>query len=203
MLNQLVDGVFLINMDQHADRLAAATQAFQQIGETFERFPGCAVNGGASYSDRVAGCRKSHIEILKLARDRGYRSVAVFEDDIEFAPNFMARLPEVQDFIQRNAWQLMYLGGSHYKDQHEMVQPNVSRVRNTFTTHAYFAHSSIYDAVISQEKTSAPIDNIYVQGIQAAGRSYCIRPNIAFQRAGRAYISGNLVDYHWIREGQA
>lgn len=64
---------FYINLDYRTDRRAEVERELEGFG--MERF------SAIRHSDGLAGCAMSHVACLKLARERGYPEVLIFEDD--------------------------------------------------------------------------------------------------------------------------
>ena len=73
-----IDGIFYINLDHRTDRRAEIEGELSRFDLKFERFPAIAHKIGG------VGCGTSHLEVIKLAKKRGYKNVVIFEDDIEF-----------------------------------------------------------------------------------------------------------------------
>jgi hypothetical protein len=91
-----IDKVVYINLNkrtdrrQHIESLLSTYDIPAQRFEAIEHFP----NGSANMSlFGLYGCGQSHLAVLKLARDNGWRNVMILEDDILF------NLPK-QDFEQ-------------------------------------------------------------------------------------------------------
>ncbi|WP_255509366.1 glycosyltransferase family 25 protein [Oceaniovalibus sp. ACAM 378] len=56
------------------------------------------------------GCFLSHKSVLEQTLSAGERSVIICEDDLDFAPDFLSRLPAVLDIMGREAWDFFYAG---------------------------------------------------------------------------------------------
>ena len=61
-------------------------------------------------SPGARGCFLSHLAVLNLARNAGYRRVLVLEDDCEFAPDFADRQEAIAGRLESTAWGMAYLG---------------------------------------------------------------------------------------------
>jgi GR25 family glycosyltransferase involved in LPS biosynthesis len=77
MANSIEKAIY-INLDQHVEKRNVMENQLKYFDLDFERFPGLygPVDG--------IGCAKSHLEALKLARQRGYKNVLIMEDDVLF-----------------------------------------------------------------------------------------------------------------------
>ena len=80
-MSQYISHIFYINLDYREDRREEIESelAKYELLEKSERFPGIrVVNQG------ILGCTKSHLGVIKLAKERGYKNVLILEDDFEF-----------------------------------------------------------------------------------------------------------------------
>ena len=76
-----IDHVFFINLEKRQDRLDHILKEFErmQFSNPPERFDAIPTEGFG-----ILGCTISHCEVLKLAHERKYKNVLIFEDDFEF-----------------------------------------------------------------------------------------------------------------------
>ena len=73
-----IDFIFYINLEKRADRREQIETELKKMEITAERFVGIPFEPG------IVGCGKSHLEVLKLAKDRKYKNVLILEDDFTF-----------------------------------------------------------------------------------------------------------------------
>src|SRR5687768_5014284 len=101
LLWQLIDGVFVVNLDQRPDRWTEFQAAAQSIipAEKLHRLSACVGRDLSGFGQRPwfrggkrdntwagrAGCLQSHRRALLKAREAGWRTVLLLEDDAEFA----------------------------------------------------------------------------------------------------------------------
>ena len=157
---KLIDAVLVINLDHRADRWAQFQQAVAGIipPEKILRIPAVVGKEIIGYGTRPwfrsrkrdltwaarAGCVLSHRRALTTARDRGWQTVLILEDDVSIEPAFgqlagalaatLAKSPE--------AWQICYLGFTEplapcrviaaLDDSHQLCE-----ISGCTTTHAY------------------------------------------------------------------
>jgi GR25 family glycosyltransferase involved in LPS biosynthesis len=85
-----IDKVFYINLDRREDRRTHIEFLLESYGIPAERF------AAIPHEHGLYGCGLSHLAVLKLARDRGYKNVLILEDDIlinvDSREDFNARL---------------------------------------------------------------------------------------------------------------
>src|SRR5262245_56497643 len=88
----LADRIVVINLDRRPDRLRAFTGQADRTPELtgWIRFP--AIDGKGKGLGGTSACRQSHVEVLTAAVRDGVETLAVFEDDALFRPDFSDRL---------------------------------------------------------------------------------------------------------------
>ena len=217
-LNAFVDRIFVINLDHRSDRWEQVRQELRQNNITnFERFSGirpCVSQlppqwkrvkpakkeaNLTKYQLGVAGCKLSHYYIVLLAKLRGYRSIIILEDDVQFAPNWKGIWSEfIKELYKKPpSFKMIYLGGKDVKV--EPYSRHIKRVKSIKTTHAYCITSDIFDFVVDTLlKYSGEIDNFYIKYVQSQCPCYRISPGILIQRDGYSDILGQKVSYRTI-----
>ena len=70
---------FVVNLERRPDRLEHIQKEMDYMGWDYELFKAVDLNNHG-------GCTLSHTEIIKIAKERGYDSVMVIEDDCTFLP---------------------------------------------------------------------------------------------------------------------
>ena len=77
-MSHLIDKIIYINLDKRTDRKAEIEQELQHNNLRFERFPAIQTPEGC------IGCSLSHLQVVKLAKERGYNNILILEDDFMF-----------------------------------------------------------------------------------------------------------------------
>jgi glycosyl transferase family 25 len=135
---------FYINLDYRADRRTEVEKELTEKDIEFERFPAFKTTPGC------IGCSLSHIAVLKLARERCYESVMIFEDDFMFLiskeelDHLISRLPPSYDVVM-----LSYniLQSTHH-------DATFDRVQDVQTASGYIVHSRFYDQLIEHSEVA-------------------------------------------------
>lgn len=98
------------------------------------------------------GCRASHLQVLKIARERNYKRIFILEDDVQIDVD-PSEILTLNDYIL-NDWDMLYFGGliEHY-------------FRNQIVLgHAYCLNNTIFDDIINMCVPSGmEIDNFYAK----------------------------------------
>jgi GR25 family glycosyltransferase involved in LPS biosynthesis len=77
-MSKHIDQIFYINLNDRPNRKAFMEEQLQLLDIPFERFP------AVDSRKNGVGCTRSHLEIYKLARERGYKTILILEDDFQF-----------------------------------------------------------------------------------------------------------------------
>lgn len=106
----------VINLPSRADRRAEFSIELNRVGLSFDHpqvriFDAIrpdAPDGFPSIGAR--GCFLSHLGILRQATASGQDKVLICEDDMDFTPDALSRLPGLLDRLQADDWSLFYGG---------------------------------------------------------------------------------------------
>jgi GR25 family glycosyltransferase involved in LPS biosynthesis len=224
-----------LNMDGRGDRKRDIEESFaatKWVG--LERFP--AVNG--SSDPRVAllcpahesprgmvkygscrgrtGCKLSHLGALRLARDRDYPSIAIFEDDFVFHASTSLRPGDLQQAVRLvmariRDWDVIVLSGKYKRanmnratwvplgDPHganstQTTGHVVVRLYKSFLTTAYIVNSSYIPVLAANMEEcdtarGGAIDLCW-GGLQGRDRWYAVNPVLGVQTEGFSDLRG-------------
>lgn len=166
----LIDGVFVINLDQRSDRWVQFQQnvnglipagKIRRLSARWGRdIPGFGqrpwFRGGkrdGTWAAR-AGCTESHRQAMLQARSAGWQTFLVIEDDAVFTPAFAALLPPLTEKLSQHDWQICYLGFTEpwspvrslggLAGDHALFE-----VQGCTTTHAYLVRAAARDWIIN------------------------------------------------------
>jgi glycosyl transferase family 25 len=110
--------IFIINLPARTDRQAEIAAELKAIRlslddanlELFHAVRPDAPEGFPSIGAR--GCFMSHLGVLRTAQQLGLQRVAIFEDDLDFAADFNARIASIIERLESTNWSMFY-GGYH------------------------------------------------------------------------------------------
>lgn len=195
------DHAFCINLDKRTDRWEASQKQFKRIGIDVERVSGVdgfAIQGDFSIRPGEVGCLKSHMKVLELAKERGYKSFLLLEDDVEFANDFHERFNIIEPQIPE--YEMLYFGSNPHSGGREEISPNINRIIYTFAAHCVIFKDSCLDDILNDlhgPMTNA-VDVVYGRH-QVTHPAFCIKPALAWQRKDFSDINQQIVDYEFIR----
>ncbi len=209
--SRLADGVLVINLDHRPERMErfAAMADLTEMLRGWERLP--AVNGvGLSDYGRPpwfrqrsrdkcwagrAGCTLSHRKAIEHARDMGWESVLILEDDIQPGESFAAA---ARDFLTKTAaltlpWSACYLGLSQQVGPCRKLA-NLDDARSLYQvfgctgTFAYILRRDSYDWLLEQLPTvetvwawvarHRAIDRWYARNLSRRFTVLAVSPNL-------------------------
>lgn len=193
-MNNFFDAIYCINLDKRHDRWERVSKSFKNNNIDVIRFP------AIEHKDGRIGCIKSHVEILKIAKERNLKNVLIFEDDVVFinsvVDNTFEQLP--------NDWETCYIGANLHTNLIK-YSDNLFTIKQAFSTHAIAYNNTIFDFIINKYDNIEKLDNyadIYdvwlSNNIQPRNKSYIIYPLVAIQEKGYSDIEHNFIDYSFI-----
>jgi len=190
MVDSRFHKVFYINLDRRPDRRAHIEHQLEQMGfDSYERFPAIDRPGQG-----IVGCGYSHLAVLKLARERNYPNVLIFEDDFTFVVSPEQFSETITAFFESPVGQDydVCMLGYNLRDYDLCPDtPFMTRVRYAQTASGYLVHSRYYDALIELYEHAIPLlektgqhwvyaNDVVWKSLQAKDRWFCFT-----QRFGR------------------
>lgn len=216
------DNIFIINLDHRADKWKLVTSELNKVGITkYERFSAIKPNledvseiykkniaarnnsdgPDETYIVGVMGCKLSHIEVIKLAKERHYKRVLVLEDDVAFRKDATHIFTNaVQQLSTLPTWHMIYFTGNH-GNRFTKVAPNLIKLRGSHSTVGYGASERIYDEIIDNAYDYPyHIDLFYKDKIHPKFACYCIMPHLVWNVNGYSDIEQGYRDYRVLKK---
>jgi glycosyl transferase, family 25 len=232
IINEYVDKIFVINLESRKDRLNKIVDELEKNNiNNVKIFKGICPkinikldyeNILEDYSNKtydlieydwkktknmiclqgIVGCKASHIEIIKIAKQNNYDSILILEDDIEFTNNWQNDFENTMISIKNDKinYDILYLTCNHLITYDE-INNYLVKPKYGLQTCGYIINSSIYDYIIETAMNSGmTIDVYYCEYIQKNPlyNTYCIMPNIINQIIDFSTIENRMVDYSTI-----
>lgn len=167
----MIDGVLVVNLDSRPDRWQQVQALANGLipAEKLQRLPATAGINLPGYGERPwfrgrkrdktwagrAGCALSHRAAIAHARQSGWRSVLILEDDIEPSPSLPAVLASLPAALSANDWDVCYLGYtdpvSPYRTLAELPEGHaLCQVSGCSTTHAYILRDTTFEWLLGR-----------------------------------------------------
>jgi hypothetical protein len=141
---RLFEGVILINLDGRPDRLQRSRSELQRVD-----LDGCVTRMSAvGHENGQYGCSLSHLEAVRYARWKGWRSVLILEDDIKFCETFARDAPPALLELRALEWGIFQFGAMIEPQSIEGMTPHLVRFRQGHAAHALALHARTYDFLI-------------------------------------------------------
>jgi len=197
--------IIYINLNKRTDRRELIEEELNNYKLKYERFE--AIDG---QNFGLYGCLLSHLNVLKIARERGYKNVLILEDDF----TFLVSKEELEDNLNRffncdiglnyNVCMLSY-NLHEYKDIDNMV---VSKVLFAQTASGYIVNSNYYNKLIELFEWAVPLlldtgkhwlyaNDIVWRDLQKTDNWYYFKTRIGKQCAGYSDNSNCYNDYNY------
>lgn len=157
MLNKII----YINLDKRTDRREEIEDELIRYGllntnikdNLVERFPAVSTPGRG-----ILGCTYSHLEVCKLARNRGYKNILILEDDFIFLINkkeFYENLDKL--FTQQIKFDVCMLAYNNIQPPLPTEYHFLMKTVEAQTASAYILNESVYEKFIELYEWAAPL----------------------------------------------
>lgn len=150
LFNQVFPNKICINLESRPDRAQHAYDQFENQNvlnvERFNAIDSSRFNNGMNpiYQAELA-CSFSHIDCIKLAKQKGLESIVVFEDDVVFENDFNKMFESYWPQVPKN-WDILFLGHQALEKPIKITD-NVCKVEKCVLMHAYCINSRIYENI--------------------------------------------------------
>jgi GR25 family glycosyltransferase involved in LPS biosynthesis len=193
-LNDIFPNIFVINISNNTERRDHIINELQNIN--FQFLEAIVPNIRHPKKRQKLGNRLSHLKAIQIAKSNSWPNILVFEDDIVLDHGFMKPplLKQIHDFISREAWACLYLGGRHRTFPQQTGYSNIRDAKRVIGTHAIAYNSQYYDQFINlydqKKKRKIPID-YFLSGNQKSTNNFLIShpcyssyPVFIYQKSG-------------------
>jgi hypothetical protein len=191
-----VDHVVYINLDHRTDRRAQiiATLAPHFPPEKVTRFSAVRRDCG------ILGCVESHIAVLEMAKEKGWKNVLVLEDDAVWDTDFTTAYECLKRLVE-SPYDSIVFGGHNTRWDEKTL-----RLLRTFGTEAYLIQSHYYDTLIDNLKESkAMLEtsgrawehglDVHMNALYKTDKWYAVVPGLMKQLPGYSDIRKEVVTY--------
>ncbi|RZK49212.1 MAG: glycosyltransferase family 25 protein [Pedobacter sp.] len=162
-----LDQIYIINLKRRPDRLKLFYEYNSHILEGLNNIKVIEAVDGNEIKDAnwefeigALGCLKSHYNVIKDAKAKGFKDILILEDDISFTSDALIRLEKGYNELPEN-WEFLYLYANHLKSPIPHSE-SLERISCALSTAAYMINHKSYDLLIEIiERESKQIDVIY------------------------------------------
>jgi GR25 family glycosyltransferase involved in LPS biosynthesis len=153
-MSKYIDKIFYINLDKRTDRREKIEKQLNEYGLEYERYSAIPTPHSG-----IVGCGYSHLNVLKIARERGYKNVLILEDDFEFVVSkeeFEKQLIKLfESGLQFDVCMISYI----IKNSQEAAPeyPFVRRILDGQTASGYIVKQHYLDELINLYEWAIPL----------------------------------------------
>ena len=134
-----ISGVLYINLDRDKERRKLMEKEMERIGIPAQRFKAIQNKNG------WAGSTLSHRRCVEIAKEKGWKNVLIFEDDIFFIKDKMQTYKELRKALKKEC-DILYLGLT--VDTEQEPEEDIYRVNGGWGLYAYIVNKSCYDKIL-------------------------------------------------------
>lgn len=152
------------------------------------------------YRKGAFGCMNSHLQIIFMARAKGYKRILILEDDMIFRKdenlkNTMDIIDEQLKFIPYEM-DLLYLSGRSEIENIKKKTENIYDTKGTLTTGAYMLNEKAMDYILEKSQGyNQEIDVFYKDVVQPNLKCGLVLPLVCIQREDYSDIRNIHVNY--------
>ena len=190
---EFIDKVVYINLDKRSDRRERMEKLTECFGDKVIRF------SAIEHSVGIIGCGMSHLAVLKMAQDSGWKNVLVLEDDIEWN-KFEEGYATLEKLVQ-NPYDVIMLGGSSVE-----YSPETFRLAFCLCAHANLVNGDYFQTMINNLTEGLMYLNetmdikryahdVHNHHIKIRDNWFIIVPSLVYQRPDYSDIEKKEVNY--------
>jgi glycosyl transferase family 25 len=200
-MSENIEKIMYINLNKRIDRRVQIENELNNYDLKYERFEAIEVPDFG-----ILGCGKSHLNVLKIARENGYKNILILEDDFMFIVSKEELEQELSYFFSFNpnydVCMISYGVNSFENTQHD----NILRIKKAHTASGYIVNQKYYDVLINLYEEALPLlestrmhwvyaNDVIWHQLQLKDNWYCLSKRIGKQRAGYSDNSNRYEDY--------
>lgn len=207
---------YYINLENRKDRLVQINEQLNKINLEAERFNAISLSqeecdkiGGIRWSGEsewrnklIKGqfsCTSSHLEIIKMAKQKNLDKVLVLEDDCFFEEAFDIKEVINNAFneikIHNIQWDMLFLGSNLIAPTSKTVSPFLMKMEAGYCAHAYYVNKTFYDKILEFTFNKNYTIDVYYNELMCQSNIFCTKPLLAVQQPSFSDIEGYNVNY--------
>jgi len=145
-----IDKIIYINLNKRIDRKEEIENELNNFNLNYERFEAIETHGCG-----IIGCGKSHLAVLKIARDNNYKNILILEDDFTFLVSKEEFETNLTNFFSLNLSFDVCMLSYNLKRWEELNDNNVvNKLIESSTASGYIINSHYYDKLIELYENS-------------------------------------------------
>ena len=211
-INKYFDKVFVISLINRPDRRSAVTESLKKKNIEFEFYDAIEfgwANSIVEYSKgkgtnifKVGGeisCLMSHYACIKIAKERGYKNILIFEDDTVLLKNFNLIIQNYLDALPED-WNMLYLSCNiwEFTERNKWFkEPFLRHANKSNSACAYAVNSNFYDKILTHLDNNFNVVDVEYMKLQnnPDNKIYFCIPNLTAQGWSKSDLIGKETNY--------
>lgn len=200
-MSNFIDKIIYINLSKRTDRRELIEIELNNFNLNYERFDAISTPDFGIY-----GCGLSHLAVLKMAKEKGYKNILILEDDFEFLVSKEVFEENLKTFFEGNIEYNVCMLSYNMQEFVNCDGINVNKVLFAQTASGYIVNSNYYDKLIELYEWCLPLlistkqhwlyaNDIVWKDCQRNDNWYYFKTRIGKQRAGYSDNSNVFRDY--------
>lgn len=191
----------VINLDERTDRWEQMNKDFANSSFRLTRYPCILITDPEiSRKDRgYIGVARTHIEIVKMCKAKGQKTVLILEDDCKPEPNWEKNWYKIRDYLDSNLnkWEVFNGAVCGIEKMNRVVVREQNDIYLLNTVGGCFCHwlylnvDAAYDKLLAWEDNKKEIDLYYTYHFN----HYSAYPLLAEQHSGYSNIGEREKDW--------
>jgi glycosyl transferase family 25 len=197
-----ISKIIFINLDYRVDRLDQITEELEKLSvplSKIERFSAIKESPG------FIGCTRSHLAVLKLAREKNYQNVLILEDDflLHVSPEVFNQ--KMTQFFQSGVEYDVVMPAYNVLKS-EPYNDLIAYAREVQTASAYIVNQRFYDKLINCMEEGLNLlvqthchwlymNDQYWKKLQTNSEWFYFKERLSIQREGWSDLGETYVDY--------
>jgi GR25 family glycosyltransferase involved in LPS biosynthesis len=195
---------YCINLKRSTDRKTAVSKQFKkfQIDVNFSEAidkKNIKVPALSTKNAGIQACMESHVALIRMAKEKGYSAICIFEDDVLFCDDFWARIKYIEN-LPLFEYDMLYLGG-HFTSKNfagvsqKTQWPHILKALSIAGGYAYIITDKVYDFVLENIHYNYGIDEFYAEAVCKHFNCFAFVPFLVSCAPGFSMITDAYSDY--------
>lgn len=191
-MSRYIDKIIYINLNKRQDRRKDIEEELNNFNLNYERFQAIEYPNFGIY-----GCGLSHLEVLKIAKERKYKNVLILEDVFE---------ENLKQFFESNLDYSVCMISYNLNEHAEIENGVVNKVLFAQTASGYIVNSNYYDKLIELYEYAMPLliqtkahwlyaNDVVWRDSQKQDNWFYFKTRIGKQKSGYSDNTGHYADY--------
>lgn len=201
-MSKFIDQIMYINLEKRSDRKAEMEQELDNFGLKYERFEGIETPDFG-----ILGCGLSHLAVLKIAKERGYKNILILEDDFTFLVKKEEFEYKLNLFFEKKIDYHVCMISYNLLKKEESNYEFLWKTLEVQTASGYIVNANYFDTLIELYEQAMVLlketkahwlyanDQVW-KPLQLKDKWFCFKTKLGKQRPSYSDNSNSFIDYN-------